>query len=126
MNNKVLVVNDCRETRELVTEVLETRGYEVATAADGYEAVLQFELDKPDLLVTELAMPGMHGYDLCRIVRASSSMPIVIVTAQRGVEEKFKALKAGADAFVPKPMDRGKLLVEIEALLTVNPGRAIG
>jgi len=126
MNNKVLVVDDCRETRELVTEILENRGYEVSTAADGYGAVLQFESDRPDLLITELAMPGMDGYDLCRIIRAFSSMPIVILTAQRGVEDVLKALKAGADAFVPKPLDRGQFLVQIEALLTVNPSRTIG
>ncbi len=125
MKNKVLVVDDCRETRELVTEILENQGYEVSTAADGYDAVLQFDLNRPDLLVTELTMQGMDGYDLCRIIRAFSSMPIVILTAQRGVEEVLKALKAGADAFVPKPMDRWKLFVEIEALLTVNPSRAI-
>ncbi len=126
MKNKVLVVDDCRETRELVTEILENQGYEVSTAADGYDAVLQFESDKPDLLITELTMPGMDGYDLCRIIRAFSSMPIVILTAQRGVEVVSQALKAGADAFVPKPLDRGKFLVEIEALLDVNPSRAIG
>ena len=121
MKNKVLVVDDCRETRELVTELLEDRGYQVTTATDGYDAVLQFESDKPDLLITELEMPGMDGHDLCRIIKAISSMPIVILTAQRGVEEVLKALKAGADAFVPKPLDRGRFLVEIDALLTVNP-----
>lgn len=126
MKNKVLVVDDCRETRELVTDILENRGYEVSTAADGYDAVVQFELDKPDLLVTELAMPGMDGYDLCRIIRAFSSMPIVILTAQLDVEEVFKALKAGADAFVPKPLDLGKFMVEIRALLPVIPRRASG
>lgn len=125
MKNKVLVVDDCRETREQVREILENRGCEVSTAADGYDAVLQFESDKPDLLITELKMPGMDGYDLCRIIRAFSSMPIVILTGQRGVEEVFKALKAGADAFVPRPLDEGKFLAEIEALLTVYPNPAV-
>ena len=126
MKKKVLVVDGCRETRKLVTEILESRGYEVSTVADGYDAVLLFGSNKPDLLVTELAMPGMDGFDLCRIIRAFSSMPIVILTAQRGVEEALKALKAGADALVPKPLDRGKFLDEIEALLTISTRRAIG
>ena len=126
MKNKVLVVDDCRETREYLTDILERRGYEVSVAEDGYDAVLQFELDRPDMLVTELTIPGMDGYDLCRIMRAFSSMPIVILTAQRGIKVVSQALKAGADAFVPKPLDCGKLLVEIEALLPVNPRRAIG
>lgn len=125
MKIKVLVVDDCRKTREQVTEILESRGCEVTTAVDGYDAVLQFESAKPDLLITELKMPGMDGYDLCRIIRAFSSMPIAILTAQRGVEEVFKALKAGADAFVPKPLDEGKFLAEIEALLTVNSNPAV-
>ena len=100
-----------------MTEILENRGYEVSTAVDGFHAVLQFESDKPDLVIINLTMPGMNGYDLCRIIRAFSSMPIVILTAQRGVEEVFKALKAGADAFVPKLLERGEFLIEIEALL---------
>ena len=125
MKNKVLVVDDCRETREYLADILENRGYEVSVAEDGYDAVLLFELDSPDLLVTDLTMPGMDGYDLCRIIRAFSSMPIVILTAQRSVKEVVEALEAGADAFVPKPLDCGKFLVEIEALLPVNPRRAI-
>lgn len=126
MKPKILVVDDCCKTRGLVTEILETRGYQVATAADGYGAVLEFESNKPDLLITELTMTGMDGYDLCRIIRAFSSIPIVILTAQQGAEGVFRALKAGADAFVPKPLDHGELLVQIEALLAVNPRRAIG
>lgn len=126
MKNKVLVVDECRETRDYLTDILERRGYEVTVAEDGYDAILQFEFDKPDLVVTELRMPGMDGHDLCRIIRAFSSMPIVILAAQQGIEEVFQALRAGADAFVPKPLDRGKFLDEIEALLTVSTRRAIG
>ena len=73
VKNKVLVVDDSGETREHLKTILERRGYEVSIAEDGYDAVLQFELDKPDLLVTELTMPGMDGYDLCRIIRALST-----------------------------------------------------
>ena len=126
IKNKVLVVDDCGETREHLKAILVRRGYEVSIAEDGYDAVLQFELDKPDLLVTELTMPGMDGYDLCRIIRAFSSIPIVILTAQRGTAEVLRALKAGADVFVPKPLDCGKFLVEIETVLPVNSKPTVG
>ena len=124
MQSRVLVVDGCREIRELLTDVLQNRGYAVSTAVDGYDAVLQFDRNKPDMLVTELTIPGMDGYDLCRIIRAISPMPIVVISASRRAEEVFGALKAGVDAFVSKPLDRGKVLAQVEALLSVNSGRA--
>ena len=126
MKNIGLVVVDCRQTREVVSEILEKQGTQVSTAADGYHAVLEFESDRPDPLVTELTIPVMDRHDLCRMIKAFSSMPIVILTAQRSVEEVLKTLRGGADAFVPQPLDRGKFYVEIEALLTLNPSPANG
>ena len=117
MQHKILVVDDCPQIRKFVADTLKHRGYEVATADDGHGAILQFELDKPDLLITDLTMPRMDGYELCRIIRRSSSVPIVVMTAQRGVGEPLKALGAGADVFVLKPFDVGGFLAQVEALL---------
>jgi DNA-binding response OmpR family regulator len=118
MRHKILVVDDTREIREFVADVLKIWGYEVSTAVDGYGAVDQFELDKPDMLITDLMMPRMDGYELCQIIRRSSSVPIVVMTALRGDEGAFEAFKAGADAFVPKPIDLGGFQIQVGALLT--------
>ena len=118
MQHKILVVDDCPQIRKFVADTLKHRGYEVATADDGHGAILQFELDKPDLLITDLTMPRMDGYELCQIIRRSSSVPIVVMTALRGDEGAFEAFKAGADAFVPKPIDLGGFQIQVGALLT--------
>lgn len=120
MQHKVLVVDDRQEIRDLLADILKTRGYAVATATDGYDALTQFALDRPDLLITDLTMPGMDGYELCRITRGISSVPIMVITAQLGDEEKSKALAVGADAFVTKPFDLGEFRFQVEALLNGN------
>ena len=120
MQHKVLVVDDRQEIRELLADILKTRGYAVVTATNGYDALTQFALDRPDLLITDLTMPGMDGYELCRITRGISSVPIMVITAQLGHEEKSKALAVGADAFVTKPFDVGEFWSQVEALLNVN------
>ena len=118
MEHKVLVVDDRQEIRDLLADILKTRGYQVSTATDGYDALTQFALDRPDLLITDLTMPGMDGYELCRITRGISSVPIMVITAQLGGDEKSKALAAGADVLVSKPFDLGEFWSQVEALVT--------
>jgi len=125
MRDKILVVDDCREFRELMVDILRRRDYQVSTAQDGYEAVTQFERDIPDLLITDLTMPGMDGYELCRVVRETSSVPIVVIT-ERGMGDRYRAFKAGADMCFPKPFDLVKLLSEVEVLLKVSSPHAVG
>ena len=120
MEHKVLVVDDRQEIRDLLADILKTRGYQVSTATDGYDALTQFALDRPDLLITDLTMPGMDGYELCRITRGISSVPIMVVTAQLGSGARSKALAAGAGAFVTKPFDLGDFWSQVEAMLNVN------
>ena len=118
MQHKVLVVDDRQEIRDLLADILKTRGYAVAAATDGYDALTQFALDRPDLLITDLTMPGMDGYELCRITRGISSVPIMVITAQLGGDERSKALAAGADVLVSKPFDLGEFWSQVEALVT--------
>ena len=117
MQHKVLVVDDRQEIRDLLADILKTRGYTVAAATDGYDALTQFALDRPDLLITDLTMPGMDGYELCRITRGISSVPILVISAQLGAEERSKAMAAGADALVSKPFDVGEFWSQVETLL---------
>ena len=115
MQKNVLVVDNHPEIRNLMVEILHKRGYQVSTEADGHDALTRFALDRPDLVITSLAMPGLNGYQLCRLIRGISSVPVLIMSAQKGVEEK--AYEMGADAFVSKPFDMEALWAEIDELL---------
>ena len=115
MQKNVLVVDDHPEIRDLMVKILERRGYRVSTASDGHDALTQFALARPDLVITDLSMPGLNGYQLCRLIRGISSVPVLIMSAQKGVEEK--AYEMGADAFVSKPFDMEALWAEIDELL---------
>ena len=115
MQENVLVVDDHPEIRDLMVKILERRGYRVSTASDGHDALTQFALARPDLVITDLSMPGLNGYQLCRLIRGISSVPVLIMSAQKGVEEK--AYEMGADAFVSKPFDMEALWAETYELL---------
>ena len=115
MQENVLVVDDHPEIRDLMVKILERRGYRVSTASDGHDALTQFALARPDLVISDLSMPGLNGYQLCRLIRGISSVPVLIMSAQKGVEEK--AYETGADAFVSKPFDMEALWAEIDELL---------
>ena len=115
MQENVLVVDDHPKIRDLMVKILERRGYGVSTASDGHDALTQFALARPDLVITDLSMPGLNGYQLCRLIRGISSVPVLIMSAQKGVEEK--AYEMGADAFVSKPFDMEALWAEIDELL---------
>jgi DNA-binding response OmpR family regulator len=121
MAEKVLVVDDEDGIRELLVEVLVKDGYETCTAADGYEALNQFRAEKPNLLVVDLLIPGMNGYELCRRIRQSSSVPIAVITAF-GLHEadRVKAFDVGADAFLTKPFNTDDFLAQVHGLLPTS------
>ena len=89
--------------------------YQVSTASDGHDALTQFALARPDLVITDLTMPGLNGYQLCRLIRGISSVPVLVMSAQMGAEDM--AYRMGADASIPKPLDLEGLWAEIEELL---------
>ena len=101
MQENVLVVDDHPEIRDLMVKILERRGYRVSTASDGHDALTQFALVRPDLVITDLSMPGLNGYQLCRLIRGISSVPVLIMSAQKGVEEK--AYEMGPMPLCPNP-----------------------
>ena len=115
MQQNVLVVDDHLEIRDLMVEILNKRGYQVSTASDGNDALTQFAMDRPDLVITGLTMPGLNGFQLCRLIRGISSVPVLVMSAQTGVEEM--AYQMGANAFVSKPFDLEDLWAEIGDLL---------
>jgi DNA-binding response OmpR family regulator len=117
--NKVLVVDDSRVIRRLLVELLEISGLETCSASDGWEAIEVFQREQPDLLISDLHMPKMNGFELTRKVRAFSDVPILILTGGSGNmgDDRVAAIDAGADAFLMKPFGLDELRVRIKELL---------
>lgn len=112
---RVLVVDDEVQITRVLRRSLSGLGYEVQTAADGEEALETYRSWKPDLVVTDLAMPNMSGLELCRRLRAVSAVPIIVLSAKGDERIKVEALDAGADDYVTKPFGMDELLARIRA-----------
>jgi two-component system response regulator MprA len=115
---RVLVVDDDSPIRRMLERTLTAEGYEVATAADGGGALAAVERAVPDLLVLDVAMPGLDGLVVCRrLRRAGLALPILLLTARDAVEERVAGLDAGADDYLVKPFASEELLARARALL---------
>lgn len=120
---KILVVDDDPGNREVLEELLRLRGHPVVTAASGPEALELVKKDPPDLVLLDVTMPGMSGYEVCEALRAEPAtrlLPIVIITALEGQEEKIRAIEAGADDFLNKPISPTELIARVKSLLRIK------
>ena len=115
MQKNVLVVDSHPEIRKLMVEILSKRGYQVTTRSDGHGALTRFAMDRPDLVITSLAIPGLNGFQLCRLIRGISSVPVLLMSGQPDAEEK--AYRSGANGFLTKPFDLEEFWSEIQELL---------
>jgi two-component system, OmpR family, response regulator RegX3 len=114
---KVMVVDDEESLLEAIRYALSREGMEVVTARDGGQAVLDFERERPDVLVLDLMLPGLSGWDVCRRVRASSQVPILMLTARDAEVDRVVGLEMGADDYVTKPFSLRELVARVRALL---------
>lgn len=119
---RVLVVDDDQNIVRLVRMYLEKDGYQVATACDGQEALDLFNSFKPDLLVLDLMLPAVDGLEVCKRVRWTSDVPIIMLTARSTETDKLFGLDLGADDYVTKPFSPRELLARIRAVLRRAPG----
>jgi two-component system KDP operon response regulator KdpE len=115
--SRILVVDDETQIARVLKTALNSQGYEVKTAGDG-ESALNLATDWiPDLVVTDLSMPGMTGIELCRSVRERSHVPIIVLSVRGEEKTKIEALDAGADDYVTKPFSVSELLARVRANL---------
>jgi adenylate cyclase len=120
---KILVVDDTPQNIKVLDAILSPRGYRVATARSGPEALQKVRDEAPDLVLLDILMPGMSGYEVAQRLRAEPStqfLPIVMVTALGAQEEKVKSLEAGADDFLTKPVNQLELLARVKSLLRIK------
>ncbi|MFM5904526.1 MAG: response regulator [Micrococcales bacterium] len=114
---RVLVVEDEQSLREPLVYLLQKEGYEVFEAEDGIRAVEQFEAHEPQIILLDLMLPGRTGSEVCRIIRATSSVPIIMLTAKDSEIDKVVGLEIGADDYVTKPYSTRELLARMKAVL---------
>lgn len=114
---KVLVVDDDAHIRELVRLYLEDEGIEVVQKGNGAEALEYAENHSPDLVVLDIMMPGMDGWDLCAKLRELGDMPILMITAKGEPADRIKGFKLGTDDYLAKPFDPMELMLRVKALL---------
>jgi two-component system response regulator RegX3 len=114
---RILVVDDEPTFIDVLTIRLEAEGYEVVTAVDGFEALERFRTTRPDLILLDLMLPRVSGVDVCRDIRGSSSVPIIMVTAKSSEVDVVVGLEVGADDYITKPYRIGELLARIRATL---------
>jgi len=120
---RILVVDDTPQNVLLLSAVLEKKGYEVITASSGAQALQLVASDRPDLVLLDVVMPQMSGYEVCRKIRenpATGVLPVVMVTALDPGEERIKGLEAGADDFLTKPINQPELLARVRSLLRIK------
>ena len=116
-NEKILVVDDDTNICELLRLYLEKEGFEVVMAHDGEEAVAKFESEKPSLILLDIMMPKLDGWQVCRQIRQKSDCPIIMLTAKGETFDKVLGLELGADDYMVKPFDAKEVVARIKAVL---------
>ncbi len=124
MGKRVLVVDDDWEVVELVKAALAREGCDVAMAANGAECLLSIEANRPDLIILDVTMPVLDGYQVLRLIREKpelSALPVIMLTARRADQDVVRSLTDGADLHLSKPFETGELVAAARALLAAEP-----
>ena len=122
MPARILIVDDEPNILGTLAPLLRTRGYDVFTAMNGRAAIESVDRDKPDLIVLDLGLPDIDGVEVCRDVRETLSVPIIVLSARGAEGDKVRALDVGADDYITKPFGAEELLARIRAALRRSDG----
>lgn len=114
---RILIVDDDDNIAELISLYLTKECFETSTVSDGKSALDEFEEFNPDLVLLDIMLPGMDGYDICREIRKSSKTPIIMLSAKGEVFDKVLGLELGADDYIIKPFDSKELVARVKAVL---------
>ena len=120
---RILVVDDIPQNVKLLADLLGVKGYAVATAVNGEEALAKVAAERPDLVLLDVMMPGMSGYDVCRRLRADPAtalLPVVLCTSLDPQQERINGIAAGADDFLGKPINQPELFARVQSLLRIK------
>ena len=114
---RILVVDDELSIIKFLRSNLEANGYQVLAAMDGAEALQTFEIELPDLVILDIMMPKMDGFEVCRRIREWSQVPIIMLSAVGSEENKVKCLDLGADDYITKPFGKDELIARVKAVM---------
>jgi len=120
MSKRILIIEDDRSTVRLMEYTLQQAGYEVIVASDGFEGLRSALSESPDLVILDIMLPGLDGYEVCHRLRQKSetaSLPILIISAKARQDDKDVGFKMGADDYLTKPVDPSEIMAKVEALL---------
>ena len=116
MSKKILIVEDDGNIRELLRPYLEREGYEITEAANGEEGVELWRKINPDMILLDVMMPIMDGWQVCKIIRKESKVPIIIMTAKGETFDKVNGLEMGADDYIVKPLEMREVIARVRAI----------
>ena len=116
MPKKILIVEDEANIRELLRLYLEREGYTVLEAENGVEGLKKWKSDKPDMLLLDVMMPVMDGWEVCKEIRAESDVPIIMLTAKGETADRVSGLEMGADDYIVKPLEMPEVIARVRAV----------
>ncbi len=120
---KVIIVDDDRDTREMLTLALELEGFDVGQAANGLRLISAMHVDRPDVILLDVMMSWIDGFELCRAIKQNPSfhdIPVIFISARKSDEDERAGRAAGAADYVPKPLDVDRLIERIRGMLAAR------
>ncbi|MFO0792559.1 MAG: response regulator [Candidatus Brocadiaceae bacterium] len=120
---KILIADDIKQNVKLLRVILAASGYDIIEAYDGEEALEKLKTEHPDLILLDIMMPKLTGYDVCKKIRAdkkTKDIPVIMITALHEMDDRIKGIEAGANDFISKPFNKAELLARVKSLASVR------